>query len=268
MSQTLTDIAHNCGIDSCIYQGDVRHRRFATRSHQFNYSLYMLALDVDEVSSGQLSTGLFGYRWFHLIRFVEKDYLKGEPLPLKQRIEKKLTQLGANWHGGKITMLVQARCFGIYFSPANFYFCYEQDQQGKHVCKYMLAEVSNTPWNERHYYLVDVKAKQDTTEKAFHVSPFMDLNMNYIWRVKPPQKESQHLLIHIENHLNGGQRNSKQFDATLALSKKEFSKRSLLKVWLGLPFMTGKIVFGIYIQALKLFIKKVPFIPYQKSKHR
>lgn len=237
----------------------------------------MLCLDVDEVTSGyfaSLKSLIIGVRWFNPIRVVEKDYVKGEPIPLRNRIEKKIRDLGGDFQGGKIAMVAQGRCLGLYFSPANFYFCYQGEGNQK-TCQYMLAEVSNTPWNERHYYLVDLTV-QAPTDKVFHVSPFMDLNMKYHWQVKPPSEEKRQLLIHIENVASEDSRfyqkvsevesPVKIFDATLSLKKVPLSRGSLLHVWLGLPVMTWNIVLGIYYQALKLFMKKIPFVSYQKKR--
>lgn len=231
----------------------------------------MLCVDVEEVLSGKLNCGLFGSKWFNPIRFVEKDYVKSEPGSLRQRIENKVSDLGGNWQSGRIAMLVQARCFGLYFSPANFYFCYQDDADGKiagsaenEVCRYMLAEVSNTPWNQRHYYLVDLQ-KPQISDKEFHVSPFMDLDMSYHWKVKAPLQAKNNLLVNIENHSNNDLDDTKLFDATLAMTKQPFTKKSLFRVWATLPMMTFKIVLGIYYQAMRLFIKRVPFISYKSG---
>lgn len=266
--------------NSHIYLGNVIHRRFSPKKHRFDYRLYMLALDVDDVENNKSGLGVFGFSWYRPLRFVEQDYLQvstkditkdttkekqaGDPFPLSARIKTKVLELAGHTEIERIVMLVQVRCFGIYFSPANFYFCYDHNDQ----CTQMLAEVSNTPWNERHYYLVDLltEASDKTTKKMFQVSPFMDLAMTYFWQVTPPSSTDDKLLVNIENKSIDEQTGevTKLFDASLVMKKKPFTKASLMRIWMQLPVMTVKVVLTIYWQALKLLVKRVPFIGYQK----
>lgn len=254
---------------SNIYQGTISHRRFSPKNHSFNYSLFMMALDVADVENAMdaepvKSLGIFGFKWYHPLRFVEKDYLRGEPNSLSQRIKDKVLNLNGYADIQKIVMLVQVRSFGIYFSPANFYFCYD----GKNVCTQMLVEVSNTPWNERHYYLIDLLSNSEkVNKKAFQVSPFMDLDMSYFWHIKPPSDTSERLSVSIENKRidNFGSAKDKIFAASLDMTKQPLNKKSLWSIWRQLPLMSVKIVISIYWQALRLFIKRIPFIGYQKA---
>ncbi len=240
-------------MNSAIYQGQVRHRRFSPKNHEFNYTMTQLALDLDEVEELAATHSVFSLKKFAPMSFFQADYVKNEPGNLKQRIASKVSQLGGKWDGEKVMLMGQCRCFGFYFSPANFYFCYQNDGE----CRYMLVEVSNTPWLERHYYLVDLQGDMKT-KKDFHVSPFMDLDMQYHWRVKPPAEQ---VLVHIENH-----KDHKQFDATLAMKKREITKSSLFKAWLSAPLMPIKVVAGIYWQAAKLFAKRIPFIAHPETR--
>lgn len=290
----MTQAKANTTEKSAIYSGQVRHRRFGAIAHSFNYKLYMMGLDLDELALDEprsnktqlsepvsnelalkdlapvLSRSLiFGRSWFNPIRFNEKDYLKNEPGSLKQRIGNKVRSLGGDWQDiGRVFMLAQCRCMGIYFSPINFYFCYGSRGQ----CKYMLAEVSNTPWKQRHYYLlcIDEDIDEMAVQKAFHVSPFMAMDMMYRWRVSPPKDR---VLVHIENHAKANadtqtHTGSKVFDASLALSKQAITSSSLLKTWMLTPAMTISMILGIYWQALKLFLKRVPFVAHPNSDNK
>ena len=250
---------------SFIYTGNVMHRRFTPKSHGFVYPLYMLALDVDEMDSVHEKHSLHRIFGLSVITFHQKDYLRNEPNSLKQRIKDKVAQLNGSSNIERITMLAQVRCLGIYFSPVNFYFCYDNQDR----CTQMLAEVSNTPWNERHYYLIDL-TKDDahlTVKKNFQVSPFMELAMTYHWRINPPNQQSKSVQVKIENWqavLNQGT-STKVFEASIKMTKQALNKQTMHEVFKKWPAMTLSVVAKIYWQALKIWLKGVPFLGYQKQ---
>ncbi|WP_421240235.1 DUF1365 domain-containing protein [Aeromonas enteropelogenes] len=240
---------------SAIWRGSVRHRRFAPRAHAFSYHLFMLGLDLDELP------GLDQGRWFAveragLLSFRRHDYLRGSVGPLKQVVWDKVAELGGDADPkGRVLLLGNVRCLGFYFSPVNFYFCDRQEET-----RYLLAEVSNTPWNERHYYLLDL-AELAPHDKDFHVSPFMELAMRYHWRIRPPAQET---LIHIESHPVSGE--AKLFDATLALRRVPLSRKELVALLVRWPWMTMRVLLGIYWQALRLFIKRTPIFTHPETR--
>ncbi len=245
-------------LNSAIYIGDIRHRRFAVKAHQFNYPLYMMWVDLahpDELNSVHPWLGLTGFK---ALKFTQSDYLNYQTnmqLPLKQRALNKINELGIDTEFSQVFMLGQIRCFGLYFSPVNFFFFQTCDGHFTH----MLAEVSNTPWNERHYYVVPLEKKVNF-KKVFSVSPFMNLDMNYFWHIR---MNTNNTLIHIENKKG----KTLLFDATLRLQKQPLTKQQVSAVLKQFPAMTLSILKGIYLHALKLFCKGVPFIGHAGKQH-
>jgi len=243
-------------IHSCIYQGEVFHQRFSPCEHKFSYKIFFLAIDLDEQAQLNHVGRFFKTSGFAPLRFCASDYLQHSNKISKQDVWDKVVELGGQVKGGRVVFIGQVRCFGLYFSPINTYYCYDASDK----LSYLLAEVSNTPWNERHYYLIDMQGDKQS-EKSFHVSPFMDLEMKYHWRIKPP---SQHLSLSLESRAHGME-HEKFFRANIAMTRQAFTNQNLLKNLLAIPVMTLKTVLGIYWQALKLYVKGVPYIAHSKK---
>jgi len=247
-------------MHSAIYQGRVIHQRNTPKFHQFSYKLFMMYVDLAE-----LPTLFEKYRGWDvdapaLASFKREDHYGDAQIDLATSIRELVLQETGTAIEGPIRLLTHFRYFGYVFNPLSLYYCY--DKSAIHVT-HVVAEVCNTPWNERHCYVLEGESRQGTFvtkdhAKDFHVSPFMDLNMSYHWQISIPD---ENLNVRIENHHH----NEILFNAALDLQRYEITQKSLIQTLLNFPLMSYKVTAAIYVQALKLWLKGIKYVPYKKN---
>jgi DUF1365 family protein len=245
-------------LASALYVGAVRHRRYEVREHVLRYRLALAYIDLDELPTllgGRLVKARPG-----LVRFRRRDYLGGSNAdsPLATAVRDEVERQSGQRPSGPIRLLTQLRSYGHCFNPVSFYYCF--DSTGERL-EHILAEVTNTPWGERHAYVISAQptatADQLTgeSEKMLHVSPFMSMDHTYRWQVAAPGKT---LHVHIENQRDG----RRAFDATLSMRRRPLTDRAVSRTALEYPFSTLRLLALIYSQALRLKLKGVPVHPH------
>jgi uncharacterized protein len=183
-------------VKSALYQGRVFHHRHTPRHHRFSYRFFMWFLNLDELDRVPDLSPWFSVHRFALSRFRRTDYLGPAHEPLHVSVKKKMADLTGKPVTGPVCGLMNVRTLGLYFSPVNFYFGYDQN----HTCTHLLAEVSNTPWNERHCYAHDLSATfSPDNPKVFHVSPFNPVHQHYQWSVTPPPAHRAAIRIRVDD---------------------------------------------------------------------
>lgn len=284
---------------SAIYQGAVRHRRMSPVEHSFRYKVFMMYLDLDELPGLFDNHPGWGVDKRALAAFHRSDYFGPPEVPLMQAVRDAVEEKTGRRPEGPIRMLTNLRYFGYCFNPVTFYYCF--DPSGTQVdC--ILAEITNTPWRERHSYIMQRHearlvgpSQRFDFPKEFHVSPFIDMDIDYAWRFSPP---GERLVVHMDDfrrpaaaspampqavgvQLAGEQvagrqgtavqsagaqvaasaasQDSKVFDATLVLKRKEISTSALTGLLLRHPCITATTLAAIYWQAFRLRLKKCPF---------
>lgn len=247
----MIDNSAQQGSRSAIYKGHLRHRRFYPVSHEFDYQIAMLMIDLDFVEQ---EFGRFPLSCSSMPApgwFKRSDYAGGSDSDLKSYIADNVSKKTGLVVDGKITLLTHLRYWGFVMNPVSVFYCY--DKAGQLLA--VVLQVTNTPWREKQLYIVPIhwrgRNHVSTFDKQMHVSPFNPMNMQYLLRLQAPGKT---LFFHLENH----QTEQCHTDATMVFDRYPMTYSGLLWLCLRQPAMTAKVGLAIYWQALRLWCKKVP----------
>ena len=260
-------------LNSRLYQGWVRHRRYAPKAHHFRYPIFMLYLDLDEIEEVFRQSRWWSLERFNWASFRRRDFFAPEAGGLKQAVIDHLCR-HSELHPHEIAsvrLLTHVRYLGYIFNPVTVYYAFDRDD----CLLAIMPEITNTPWKERFQYVlladpgrggeaptrIHRRHFEFRPDKAFHVSPFLPMDMQYRWVFSEPSSEVR---VHLENHSEG----SRQFDATLVMEAEPVSARSMNRVLIRFPAMTVKVTTGIYWQALKLWWKGVRFYRHPKKDNK
>ena len=238
--------------NSCIYNGTVIHKRYKPKEHFFKYSVFSLLLDLSELEILNNNIRFFSINKFNLISFFEKDHGNRDDSSLVDWVKKNLEQNEINTENIKIKLLCYPRIFGYVFNPLSIFFVYNQND----TLVSILYEVKNT-FGEQHTYVFKIDNEnnliQNNCSKKFHVSPFIEMNCNYFFRILKP---GERLSVIIDQYDKVG----KILYASQDGKKANLTGKELIKSYLKHPLMTFKIISAIHFEAFKLWIKGIKFV--------
>jgi len=250
-------------MESCIYEGQVRHTRATPIVHRFRYRVFMMYLDLGELPKLFENRWLWSSRRPAIARFRRSDHLGADSRSLEDCVRDRVAEETGSRPTGPIRLLTNMRYFGHGFNPVSFYYCYSADGE---TLETILAEVNNTPWGEQDTYVLPAGesiGKGSTWRfqpaKKMHVSPFMPMDVQYDWCFSTP---SERIGVYMANFRDG----ERFFQASIKMRRTEISGPSLARILVTFPLMTVKVVTAIYWQALRLWLKRCPLYVHPDKK--
>ena len=252
--------APNGRVNARLYSGTLRHARYSPKRHLFSYKVFMPFVPLGKLDTLTATLPLWSATRWAPSRFLRRDFLGAAETPLIDAVRQRIWEETGQSHEGEIYLLANWRYFGYQNNPIAVYYCYDSSDQ----LEYVVAEVTNTPWGERHSYVLRAPGNEAPLatefQKALHVSPFNPMEMTYRWFSNAPGDELQIQIALFEQ-------DQRVFDAVLSLSAEPLNSRSATRAILSYPFMTLKVVLGIYWEALRLFLKGVSLHAHPKRLH-
>ncbi len=250
---------------SAIYEGLVRHRRFRPRPNRFQYRLFFMFLDLEELPTLFDNHALWSYQRWNAAYFRRKDHFGDPSVSIDTAVRDLVHARLGNRPAGPIRLLTHLRYFGYCFNPASFYYCYDASDVRVET---IVVEIHNTPWGEHHCYVLGDSENEHPIggwrrfrfKKKFHVSPFIHMDIQYDWRFRVPDD-----IIRV--HMIDMEKEKKLFDASLMLKRRAISHNELTRVLMKYPFLTLKVTTLIYFQALRLWLKNTPFFTHPNKKN-
>ena len=230
---------------SGLYPGVVTHARLKPRKHALRYRIFMLLLDLDELEVLDRTLKLFSLKRFNLVSFDPTAHGDGSDIPLKTQVETQLAAAGIA-RGGPVRMLAMPRILGLGFNPITVFFCHRADG----ALSAILYEVNNT-FGERHSYLIpadDAPLVKQACEKGFYVSPFMDMDLSYAFRIRPPGDQVQ-VLVDVDDA------EGRVLATGFVAARQNLTDGALFRAWLSHPLMTVGVVAAIHWEALRIWLK-------------
>ena len=239
-------------MTSSIYNGTVIHKRFKPKTHYFKYNVFSLLIDLSELDQLNNKIKFFSYNRFNLVSFYEKDHGDRDGKSLIDWVQKNLDDNNVNSKNIKIKLLCYPRILGYVFNPLSVFYVYDIDE--RIIC--ILYEVKNT-FGEQHTYIFrvndDKNLYQHNCLKKFHVSPFIEMDCKYFFRIlKPGEKIS----VIIDQY----QTDEKILYASQDGKRVDLNTKELIKSYISHPLMTFKIISAIHYEAFKLWLKGIRFI--------
>jgi hypothetical protein len=237
-------------VSSKLYVGSVMHRRLRPRPHRLRYRMFWMLLDLDEIGTLTRGLRLLSRNRFNIASFHDADYGDGGGRSLRDQVEGHLQDAGIEIGRGRIKLLCMPRIFGYGFNPLSIFFCYRQDG----TLAAIIYEVHNT-FGERHSYLIPVGSDgenvvEQNCDKAFYVSPFMDMDMTYVFRVTAPAAR-------VSVAIRAADKDGLMLVAALRGDAVALTDLALLRAVTTHPLLTLKVIGAIHWHAFRLWLKGV-----------